>query len=320
MVVSRFGRAFILGGNGFVGKTLLRYLRTMDVPVRALARNPPADEAGVEWVRGDLLDPSFDLSEHILDCSVLFNCVGELCDESRMYELHVDATVRSLSMCNKGRLPSLLHWVQLSSVGAYGPPRKASEIREVSEDTGLAPRGVYEVTKARADELVVAAGERGDITYSILRPSIIFGSGMRSESLRQLVASIRDRRFVYIGGSDAIAPYVHVDDVARALFLCGYRDEAKDQVFNISNDVLLSAFVVAVADHFSVSHPLLRVPEFAARVGCALLSPLPGFPLTQGRVNALVARTKYPSGKLRELLAFEPEKSLLSDFSEIFNV
>jgi nucleoside-diphosphate-sugar epimerase len=312
----------VLGSSGFVGAALLRHLQDIDVRVRGLSRKPATCDDSVEYRQGDLLDATLDLELLLDGCSVLFNCVGELADESLMEALHVSATRRLLDAC-KARYQQAgapLHWVQLSSVGAYGPPAgSASMVRQVTEVHPLAPRGIYEYTKALADQLILDATQEGYITSSILRPSNIFGRKMPSHSLRQLINFIRSGKFFYIGFEKAIAPYVHVDDVARALVLCACDSRARNQIFNISADVLQRSLVVAIAEHFQVRHPWLKVPVWIVRALCWGGGWVKGFPLTQARVSALVSQTRYPADKLRLHLGFVPSKSIIDTFTDVLD-
>lgn len=315
---------FVLGGTGFVGRQLVKVLSEAGIFVRTVSRSKSACALGAKYVsviRGNLLNEQFAFDQHLSGCSVIFNCMGELKDESLMQALHVDATVRMLRSCRKfaEETGQRLHWVQLSSVGAYGPPSgQASSLRAVTEATPLSPRGAYEITKARADELIIEAGEQGYITYTILRPSNVFGPVMPNDSLRQLIGIIRSGRFFYIGNMDTVVTYVHVDDVVAALLQCGFRRAAINQVFDISNDVPLRHLVESVAAHFSIAPPALRIPELPARLLCSLFSWFKGFPLTQGRIDALVARTSYPNEKLGKRLGVTPTKSILTHFSDVF--
>lgn len=315
----RVGNAFVLGGNGFVGKALINELKKENVSICAVSRKNKTEENDgvITWVVGDLLDPNLDLSEHLKGCTVIFNCAGELYDESRMQSLHVEATKRILNMCRACK--SKLHWVQLSSVGAYGQSIKASASRDIIETSALHPLGSYEVTKSRADEIIISAGKSGYITYTILRPSIIFGPGMPNSSLRNFIEFIRRGYFFYIGKSSAILPYIHIDDVVRALYLCGYNLKAENQVFNISNDVLLDDFVLAISSHYGVSPQKIRVPEVVARFFSFLFSRLPGFPLKKTRIDALVAKTSYPNKKIYDFLGLKPQKNLTFFFLDVFS-
>jgi len=166
------------------------------------------------------------------------------------------------------------------------------------------------VTKTRSDELVIAAGEQGFFSYTIVRPTNVFGEAMTNTSLRGLLSAIRKRQFFYIGKAGAITNYVHVDDVVSVLLACAVQSAAQNRVFNVSNDCSLEELVEASAVALGVPAPRLRVPESIARLGATLGGMVPRFPLTQQRVNALVGRTTYSSQLVRQELGFIPSISV----------
>ena len=277
--------------------------------------------AAVEIIQCDLLDANFALEKLIDGCSVVFNCVGELHNEALMEPLHVDATRRLVEACKKTAKTSgpPIHWVQLSSVGAYGPaPIKASSERIVTEETFPAPVGAYEMTKTKADELIVAAFEEGVFSYSILRPSNVYGAGMPNNSIRQWGRVIQKRLFFYVGSKGAVSTYVHVDDVIDALMLCGFDDRAKSEIFNISNDCAQEDVVNAIAKQLNLAQPKLRLPEGLIQLVSAIFSSVKGFPLSRPRVEALLARTCYPTDKLNLLLGYQPTRDVKDTIGEVF--
>lgn len=318
-------KVMVTGGAGFIGARLVNALCAAGHEVRVLSRKSPAMQGGgqvlLEFAQGDLLDHDCPLQQLISGCSVVFNCAGELRDESRMEPLHVDATFRLIEACKRQAKASgqPVHWVQLSSVGAYGPIRGgASAERVVTETTPPAPVGTYEVTKTRADELVAAAVEEGVFSYSILRPSNVFGSEMPNDSLRQWGRMIGKRLFFYVGAPGAVATYVHVADVVSTLLLCGFDERAKGQVFNLSNDCSQERLVSGLAKAQGVAPPNLRVPEWSMRMLARMFSVVPGFPVSDSRIDALVARTRYPSSKLESLLGFRPQHEVGETIGDIF--
>lgn len=317
-------KVLVTGGSGFIGSRLVRRLCDAGHEVRVITRKEGSAQtlrdASVEYIQADLLDSNFPLEQAAAGCSVVFNCVGELRDESRMEPLHVDATRRLIAACK--RLANLsgqaLHWVQLSSVGAYGPNRcGASSVRVVTEDSDPAPVGTYEITKTRADELVVTAAETGVFSYSILRPSNVYGSGMPNDSLRQWGRMIRKGYFCYVGAPGAISTYVHVDDVVAALVLCGFDERARGHVFNISNDCPQEDLVASMAQALNVNAPRLRVPEWVLRLAASLFSGVRAFPVTGRRIDSLVGRTSYPADKLASMLGFHPQHDVKVAISEV---
>ncbi len=81
-------------------------------------------------IKGDLLDPQFYFEVLASKYNVIFNCSGELHDEKLMQSLYVDATKRFVMACKAvaKSQKKTIHWVQLSSVGAYGSSRPVENI------------------------------------------------------------------------------------------------------------------------------------------------------------------------------------------------
>jgi nucleoside-diphosphate-sugar epimerase len=318
-------KVLLVGGAGFIGQRLCGLLIEAGHEVRALSRKARsgahADGSQVEWLQLDLIDPNCDLDAAVAGCSLIFNCAGELRNEALMDALHVGATARLLAAGKRqaavaGRSS---HWVQLSSVGAYGPPVSASVERTITEESDLAPRDVYEVTKTKADDLVIGSAEPGVLTVSILRPSNVFGAGMPNASLRQWGRIIQRRCFFYVGAPGAISTYVHVDDVVEALMLCAFHPAAQGEVFNLSNDCVQEDLVNAIASHLGRGCPFVRLPEALVR-GLALSGRwLKRFPLTQARVDSLVGRTHYECRKLEAVLGYRPRRAIPDYIAEVFS-
>jgi nucleoside-diphosphate-sugar epimerase len=213
-----------------------------------------------------------------------------------MRALHVDGT-RRLVEAAAGRVP---RWVQLSSVGAYG---RHNMDGSVSEDSPLDPNGEYEMTKVGSDELVRRAAASGAFAAATLRPSIIFGPGMPNRSLAQLVAVVRRGMFGRIGARPATANYVYVDDVADALVLCGTSVRANG-VYHLSDDLPMEDFIAAIAAALGRPAPTRRLPERPLRLLARLGQRIPGFPLTESRIDALTRNVRYSSTRIREELGF----------------
>jgi nucleoside-diphosphate-sugar epimerase len=289
----------ITGGTGFIGRALaLRHLAAGDT-VRVLSRrNRTGFPDAVRLYSGDLAsaDNSALLSQFVDCADVMYHCAGEITHASRMRSLHVDGTSRLIRAAS-GRIG---HWVQLSSVGAYGPYRSGV----VTEETPVRPAGAYETSKADSDQAVQQASERGAFSCTILRPSIVFGPRMTNHSLRQMAAMIDRGLFFFIGPKGASANYIVLDNVIEALVRCGRMAAAKGRVYNVSDHRAIEEFAAAMADALGKPCPRLRVPEGLARLAAGTLGKLPGFPLTESRVAALTTRAVYPSSRIERELGY----------------
>ena len=311
----------ITGANGFVGKQLCSELLALGHELTLLSRHEPqAQPAGTRYLRGDLSDPECPLAALVADCEIIYHCAGEIRDTNKMRAVHVDACQRLLDATlaeatNSGRE---IHWVQLSSVGVYGPPSGAANAeRTVTETSPINPLGEYETTKAAADELLLRAARPGRLSYTIVRPSIVFGRGMPNQSLRALGDAVRRRLFFYIGRPGATATYVHVDDLVDLLLLCATDPAARNEIFNLSNDCALDEMVSAMAAAMAVAPPRRRLPEAPVRLLARLASGIAGVPLTPQRIDALVSRTRYPCHKARERLGFQPRRPVPESIAEV---
>ena len=296
----------ITGGTGFIGSRLAAAHLARGDRVRLLTRRaPPARPPlppGASWCAGDLRDPAADLAAFAGGADVLYHCAGVLRDPRAMAAVHVGGTRRLLEAA-EGRVG---RWVQLSSVGVYGPRRDG----EVTEESPIRPVGPYEVTKAAADDAVGAAHARGRIVAATLRPSIVFGPGMPNGSLRALIRMVERRLFFFVGPPGASANYVPAESVVEALMICGAHPAAAGAVFNLSDHATLEEFVGWIAEERGVAAPRARLPEAPVRAASALLRLVPGWPLTPSRVAALTTRARYPATRLERTLGFRPTTGL----------
>ena len=311
----------VTGANGFIGRHLVTALCKNGYEVRVASRKKEGfSTANVEVKYCDLLDVNNSLDEVVSGCSIIFHCAGELRNESMMRPLHVDATNRLLSAAvrevkSTGRK---IHWVQLSSVGVYGPPTTGkADSRVVTEACPERPVGEYETTKADSDKSLLAMSDTPGFSYSIVRPSNVIGADMPNDSVRALGNMVRRGLFFYIGKKGAIATYVHVDDVIDVMLLCATDPKASGEVFNVSNDCLFEEVIESMANAFSVSSPRVRMPEYLLRAVVCLMGKVIKLPITNERINALVSRTRYPTDKLKVVLGFQPKVNVVDAIGEI---
>jgi nucleoside-diphosphate-sugar epimerase len=299
--------AAVTGATGFIGRRLVALLLERGDSVRILSRGA---EAGTEeWKsvavhRGDLADENQGdvLARFVDGTDVLYHCAGHIKSTSAMVPVHVDGTTRLLA-ASAGRIG---HWVQLSSVGVYGPQPQGC----VTEETLLNPVSLYERTKLQSDELVQGRGGPAGFSYAILRPSNVFGPGMTNQALFQLIGAIQRRLFFFIGGRGAYANYIAVDNVVDALVRCATMPQARGRVYNLSDFRPLEQFVTTIAAALGVPPPRLRFPEAPVRLAAQLLGTLPRMPLTESRIDALMTRATYSARRIESELSYSHQVSL----------
>lgn len=286
----------ITGGSGFIGTLLVRHHINLGDQVRILSRHRAdalPDLHGSMPFQGDF---SQHIPRNFLDgADLVYHLAAELGDESRMHAVNVVGTSNLLRAAVSA---GVRRWVQLSSIGVYGPPT----CPVVTEATVPMPLNEYERTKLASDLLVEETCKNTSLEYSILRPSNVIGAKMKNGSFGALVNAVRRGRFCYFGPRGSIATYVHVDDVARALVAC--RDAPSGSVFNLSSDCLWDDLVGEIARLVGVRAPRLRLPLLPLKAALRALDGRIKLPITSSRLASLTNRSTYSSTRIIQDLGF----------------
>lgn len=292
-------RVGITGASGFIGKNLLKACISRDYQVNVLTRSShkiPLYSNKLKIVIGDLMAPD-SLNDFVDEIDVLYHCAGEIKDRESMYAVHVSGTNNLIDAAKN----KIKHWVQLSSVGVYGPVMSG----KVTEDSPPQPVGEYERTKYMSDEMLIEKSAQANFTYTILRPSNVFGNDMRNQSLYSLISMIDKRLFFFVGKNKAFTNYLHVDNVIEALILCGTNKSAHGNVYNLSNCMPLSDVVNEVSRALGRENYIFTIPEPIARWFAHIFGNIPGFPLKSTRVDALTKQSTYPINKIQNELCYK---------------
>lgn len=289
----------LTGGSGMIGSALLKAVLAEGWRVRVLTRNLASYKVHhpqVELVEGDLAEPQ-DWGPLVQGASVVVNAAAEITRADLMPAVNVNGP--------KGLLQAAIgagvaRWVQLSSVGAYGPVKEG----QITEQWPDQPLGAYETTKTEFDLALIQACTKTDTQFCVVRPSNVYGPCMRNHSIRQLVAMIRRGLFVFIGPKGASANYVHVDDVVNALLLCITHPKAANQTYIVSAWDTLENMVGAIAEGLGVAPPAVRLNLRLVTWVALTLQKWPRWPLTLNRVRALSMRSRYATQKIEDELGW----------------
>ena len=206
-------------------------------------------------------------------------------------------------------------FIYLSSVGVYG--QNLSGI--ISESQKFNPVGIYEESKAEAELMFLDPCLAPDLQRVIVRPSNVYGPGMINQSLDQMIKSIKQGYFVFIGKRGAIANYTHVENVADAILILLFAENNSHIAYNISESVTIEELTEIVNTTFSLNRKYLRFPKIFMLI-CAFMLNLIGIKmLTPRRVHNLTNRATYSSNRLEKEYAYKPGLQIdvgISDYAQ----
>lgn len=172
---------FLTGGTGLLGSHFLNaILKFTDWKVKALRRPTSSmelapDHERIQWVTGDLQDVTWLIAE-MSECRNCVHAAGRLSVSSNESDMLKKANVRSTAnIVNASLESSVQRFLHVSSVASLGREH-AGLVNEKSEYVKHPLNTHYSDSKHAAD-LEVYRGEAEGLNVSLIRPSLILGSG-----------------------------------------------------------------------------------------------------------------------------------------------
>jgi nucleoside-diphosphate-sugar epimerase len=259
--------AFVTGGSGFIGGTLIERLGKEGWEVRALARSESAAERvrerGAEPVSGDLEDHAA-LRKGAEGSDTVFHAaaaLGDWGDPDEFERINVGGTANVIAACRAVGVRRLVH------VGTEAALMAGEPLVNVNEDAPLRPDSpaLYSATKAKA-ELRVRAANRDGLETVVIRPRFVWGRG-DTTLLPALTSMVRSGRFRWIGGGNHLTATTHVDNTVEGLWLGATKAPAGGVWFVTDGEpVVFRDFVSRLLETQGVTPPEGSLPAAAAGV------------------------------------------------------
>lgn len=224
-------KALVIGGNGFLGSSLIDGLRRDAVDVRVLDRSAPRqdfDWHGIDYRTGSLEDVSalvdmldgIDAVYHLASTTV-----PGTSNQDPVYDV-ASNVVGSLNLISAMSQACVRRIVFFSSGGTvYGVPRHLP----VAESHVLHPISSYGVTKVAIENYLLMYQQLGTIDPLILRPSNPYGPRQSAAGIQGAVGAFLGRALVnqgvtIWGDGETIRDYIYVDDLIRLAIKAGTSD------------------------------------------------------------------------------------------------
>jgi dTDP-L-rhamnose 4-epimerase len=277
-------KVLVTGGAGFIGSHTVdallargdevRILDSLEPPVHRDARPPAYLRAGVELVRGNVLDRAALTAalEGVSGVVHLAAYQDYLTDFSKFFQVNVAGTALLYELIVNRRLP-VERVVVASSQATYGEgayrcprdgrvyPDQRSEVQlqrrewelrcarcgevlqpEWTDESVVRPHNSYAMSKYGQEQLAINLGRRYGIPTAALRYSIVQGPRQSfynaySGALRVFVTRLLNGKAPVIFEDGAqLRDYVWIGDVVTANLLCLDDPRTDYQVYNVGGD------------------------------------------------------------------------------------
>ncbi len=188
----------VTGATGFIGTHLVTALTGMGYHVKALSRQYRARIEGTEWIKGDLADKAA-LIHLVKNVDVVIHCAGLVRGNS--YGVFKDANVEGTknlvhAIEQQGHAPRLIF---ISSLAAREPHLSW-----------------YAKSKYQAEQVFASAS--GQLNWSIIRPTAVYGPG--DKELSPLFKATKAGILPITGNAESKFGLIYVADLVQAIILC----------------------------------------------------------------------------------------------------
>ena len=272
---------------------------------------------GIELVQGDLAAGT-GLDEAVEGAAVVAHIAGitKALSEAAFYQGNLSATENLLRACERqaGSPPRFVH---VSSLAAIGP---SPGLAPLDEDAAPHPLTWYGHSKLAAESAVRASALAGRSV--ILRPPVVYGP--RDTDVFEVFRSVAKGMMVRIGREESYFSYIHVKDLAEAVWLAVSSEGVAGRTYFVANrdPVSWTAFARTAAEVMGRRvRSVWMPPQLAYLAGwCAEgVSRLRGKPGIVSRQKIIEARCRYwtcdPARAALEL-GFQPARSLREGLEE----
>ena len=319
------GPIFITGASGFVGGALAKALIADGAEVRALARSDRSAAAvealGAVPVRGDLSDPAA-IRAGAEGCELAYHAAAlpvEWGERSEFEEANVAGTANALGGCEAAGVRRFVHVGTEAACFAMKPLVRIDENAPLRPDSPV----LYSSTKAKAEQLVVAANKDGFETV-VLRPRLVWGPG-DATVLPGLADAVEAGRFTWVGGGTHLTSTTHIDNVVHGLRLTAEKGRPGQAYFVTDGEpVVFRDFITKLLATRGVTPPDRNVPAGVARVGAVVgealwrALPLPGVPPVTRIAYFLTANeVTIDISKARNELGYQPQITVEQGLAEL---
>jgi 2'-hydroxyisoflavone reductase len=225
--------ALIIGGSYFVGRVFVEeFSKVPGYAIYVMNRgNVPLGMKGVTEIRCDRHDTEA-MSEAIP--SLMWDAVMDFC------AYRADDITRVLHVIPAHAIG---HYVFISTASIYDRTTELPVCEGARTVAGPqpGPHGDYAYNKYLAEEELKRGCREGDIPWTILRPTFIYGKYNYAPRESYFFDLIQKGENVILPDNDlALFTFVSVWDVARAIIGCIANRETHEKAFNLSGEELVS--------------------------------------------------------------------------------
>ncbi|MBP7861220.1 NAD-dependent epimerase/dehydratase family protein [bacterium] len=238
-------KAVVIGGNGFIGTSLVEHLVEKGYQTRVFDKYPsrfmePID--GVEYMVGGDLGNHGDVQKAVAGMDIVFHLayttLPETSNNDPIYDVRSNL-VDTLQLVQESLAAKVKKFVFISSGGTvYGVPKSVP----IKEDHPNDPICSYGITKLAIEKYLSLYHQLHNLDYVVARIANPYGERQNPDSKQGAIGVFlgrikADKPITIFGDGEVVRDFIYISDAAKAIIACGEFDAKKGEprVFNIGS-------------------------------------------------------------------------------------
>ncbi len=297
-------KILVTGGSGFIGQRLLSLLPSDRVTL--LGRTIPDFFLGQSEIK------CINSVENYQSCLVGIDVVVHLAavahnvsdDPEYIDEVNVGGT---LNLASQAIEQGVKRFIFISSIVVLGEAKRLP----FDEKSVAVPHSKYAESKLKAEIALQELTKETTLDVVIIRPVLVYGRNAPG-NFGKLISLIRIAPILPLGLARNKRSFISIDNLVDFIKICIDHPNAKNEIFNISDDydVSIKEFTSAIADGLSVKRYQLPVPIFIFRALGTLFD-------RGDQVEQLVADLQVDNSKARRLLNWAPSETMAQAMNKL---
>ena len=301
-------KIFVTGARGFVGKTLVTTLVRDGHQVITANRSPSLClEGGVEEVVVGDITVIEDWTPYLQHVEVVLHLAGRahVMDETvrdSAEEYRRNNTWPTSKLFRDSALMGVKRFVFLSSIKVNGEytmsdERFGSAVSQVTSDP-------YGRSKYDAERSLVEQAKEYETEFVILRPPMIYGSGVKG-NLVSLINAVNRGIPLPFANIDNLRSLISLANLVDIITVVMIHPKAANEVFIVSDgrDTSLRSLVNDIAAILNKSPKLIPIPKFILRAALRVVG-------RKDLVDKLMGDLRLDISKAQELLSWQPTQNM----------
>lgn len=205
------------------------------------------------------------------------------------------------------------HFVFVSSIGAM----TTLSAQRLTEASPCRPDTPYGRSKLEAEQALRHLAEKGGMSWTILRPTLVYGAG-NPGNMERLIALVRSGLPLPLAGIDNCRSFVFAGNLADAIAHCLTHPQAANQTFLLSDgqDVSTPQLIRLLAESANLPCRLVSVPPAVLR-GLGKGGDVLGLPWNSATCDRLLGSLAVDSSRIQTVLSWQPPFTLEEGLSQM---